>query len=95
MLIQFRYDLIGAFSGGGNKENPELNRGAQSLMWMMNEAKKAGLDLIDRKVPIYMHYPEVTKSLVGLWRVVEWFPLSRQSYQSGNHNALTRCANPI
>ncbi|KAF8600995.1 hypothetical protein BDV93DRAFT_587094 [Ceratobasidium sp. AG-I] len=56
----------------------------QPLIWMLKEARKAGLDLLPHNKKVGT-YSEVTESLSGIWWLLELFPLSRVSHQpSGN-----------
>lgn len=78
------------FSGGGNKENPALDRGAEPLIWMMEEAKRAGLNLEPHNVQVEIKGAEITESLEWLWWALEWLPLSRTSYRSGGQDVPKR-----
>ncbi|KAJ7476102.1 hypothetical protein FB451DRAFT_1034201 [Mycena latifolia] len=72
--------------GGGNKKNTELNLGRVPLLWMENEASKAGLGLEPRNDGGVWNWDQLTdeeptESLAGLfWRLLEKLPLTRSAY---------------
>lgn len=75
--------------GGGNQENLEMNYGAEPLIWMMDEARKAGLNLKPHNKEVGT-YSEVTESLTGVWWLLEYFPLLRVSQQQEEKDITSR-----
>ncbi|KAG9090841.1 hypothetical protein FRC06_000860 [Ceratobasidium sp. 370] len=63
--------------GGGNVSNVELDRGAESLVWMMNEAEQAGLKFDPTNLGQDVKRARVVESLTTPWRVLEYLPLTR------------------
>ncbi|KAG8715092.1 hypothetical protein FRC08_011007 [Ceratobasidium sp. 394] len=65
------------YSGGGNVDNIELDRGAESLVWMMNEAEQAGLKFDPRNLGQDVKRARVIPSMTTSWWILEFFPLTR------------------
>jgi hypothetical protein len=78
-------------SGGGNKVNPNLNRGAEPLKWMMEQAKEQGLNVELHNVKVGMPNAEVTGSLGGVWWLLEVLPIQRRSYCTDGTPKMRRC----
>ena len=77
---------ISVTSGGGNKENTELNLAGVALTWMENEAMIAGLKLESRPFEDLWKVKELqddklTKSLGGGWWFLEFLFIKRLSYR--------------
>ena len=70
-------------SGGGNVDNPTLDRTRPPLRWMAFEAASFGLHLnqFDRDLKSE-EYISVNESLTFAWWLLELFPLKRLSYKS-------------
>ncbi|KAG9094007.1 hypothetical protein FRC06_011277 [Ceratobasidium sp. 370] len=68
--------------GGGNTRNTELNRGTESLVWMMNEAEEAGLVVDSKNLGDGVKRTQVIPSLTGAWWILEVLPLARLAYDS-------------
>lgn len=69
-------------SGGGNRDNKELNLEAAPLLWMEHEAFRAGLllHISSHSAPDYYNHTRYTfphKSLKGLWWLLEVLPIRR------------------
>ncbi|KAF8594957.1 hypothetical protein BDV93DRAFT_576847 [Ceratobasidium sp. AG-I] len=77
------------FAGTHSDDNPDLARAAEPLMWMMGEAKQAGLVLNSFVPQVNIKGAEVTESLRGPWHALEYIPFSRPLYRS---NGITRQA---
>ncbi|KAF8598656.1 hypothetical protein BDV93DRAFT_403864, partial [Ceratobasidium sp. AG-I] len=71
-------------------KNPTLDRGAEPLVWIMEEAKRVGLKLEPHNVQVNKEAAEVTESLRRLWWVLEWLPISRASYKSNGEDVTKR-----
>ncbi|KAG9097225.1 hypothetical protein FS749_006776 [Ceratobasidium sp. UAMH 11750] len=69
-------------SGGGNVRNNKLNRGAESLVWMMNEAERLGLRLDPTNLGPDVTHPRVIPSLGITWWILEGLTLTRLSNRS-------------
>ncbi|KAF7975881.1 hypothetical protein HWV62_8285 [Athelia sp. TMB] len=69
--------------GGGNRVNQDLQSGDIPLLWMRNEAIKAGLSLsaadINWKSKDLERLP--TNSLTFFWKIIEQLPIPRLSYK--------------
>ncbi|KAF8593522.1 hypothetical protein BDV93DRAFT_460987 [Ceratobasidium sp. AG-I] len=65
-------------------------RGTEPLIWMVGEAKHAGLATTGFDPQVDIKGAEVTESLRGFWRVLEHLPVSRASYKPDGTNTLTR-----
>ena len=67
------------FSGGGNKNNLELNQFGPSLRWMTYEAIRYGLKM----TPYEGQWSAIKleESLSGIWKILEYLPLCRLSYK--------------
>jgi len=73
---------IGRKSGGGNQSNLDLDLGGTPFLWMSFEAVSCGLRLRPTKVEWNLdHLQDVKESLTGVWRIFEWMPFKRLSYQ--------------
>jgi len=68
-------------SGGGNRENDNLDRSRPPLRWMVNEAGKLGLRTarFERELSSKEQI-EITESLSGLWWILEWLPIKRLTF---------------
>ncbi|KAG8740694.1 hypothetical protein FRC10_004039, partial [Ceratobasidium sp. 414] len=76
--------------GGGNTHNIELNRGTESLVWMINEAEDAGLKVDSRNLGDGVKRTQVIPSLKGGWWILEVLPLARLAYGSGGKRTISR-----
>ncbi|KAG9091455.1 hypothetical protein FS749_016530 [Ceratobasidium sp. UAMH 11750] len=65
--------------GGGNIRNIDLNRGAEPLVWMMNEAEKAGLVVDPTNLGQDVKTARIVPSLTLGWWIFELLPLTRLS----------------
>jgi hypothetical protein len=67
-------------SGGGNIRNLDLNRFGPALRWMSYEAISNGL----RMHPFSKKWerPKRNESLTGFWKVLEYMPFGRLTYES-------------
>jgi hypothetical protein len=70
-------------SGGGRKNNAELNNATVPVLWMGNEALFAGLKL--ERSEVVWNWDELKKtrpheSLTNLWHFFELLPFKRLSY---------------
>ncbi|KAG9097106.1 hypothetical protein FS749_007048 [Ceratobasidium sp. UAMH 11750] len=63
--------------GGGNVRNIDLNRGTESLVWMMNEAEQAGLKVDPTNLGQDVKRARVVPSLTIGWWILEFLPLTR------------------
>ncbi|KAG9094006.1 hypothetical protein FRC06_011276, partial [Ceratobasidium sp. 370] len=76
--------------GGGNTNNVELNRGTESLVWMINEAEDAGLKVDSRNLGDGVKRSQVIPSLKGGWWILEILPLARLAYGSNGKRTINR-----
>lgn len=67
-------------SGGGNLTNLGLDRAAEALIWMMQEAKDAGLKMDAKAIRYGTDNASVTESLSGVWWILEILPISRLTH---------------
>ena len=70
-------------SGGGNKINNELNRADIPVLWMGNEALRAGLRMKPSRVDWEwkeLQSRQFSDSLRSVWRIFEYLPFKRLSY---------------
>ncbi|KAJ7852645.1 hypothetical protein B0H14DRAFT_2444613, partial [Mycena olivaceomarginata] len=72
--------------GGGLQENTTLNLSSVPLLWMENEAEATGLRLKPRASGRVwdlksLQTQDVNESLTGGWKVMEYLPLTRLSFQ--------------
>ncbi|KAG9124970.1 hypothetical protein FRC07_009516 [Ceratobasidium sp. 392] len=74
--------------GGGNTQNVDLNRSAESLVWMIHEAKAAGLRFDSRNLGSGVKPAGVIPSLTGAWWILEWLPLVRASSESNEKRTM-------
>ncbi|KAG9097105.1 hypothetical protein FS749_007047 [Ceratobasidium sp. UAMH 11750] len=63
---------------GGNIRNIDLNRGTESLAWMMDEAEQAGLKVAPLGLNQLAEQTHVTTSLSLPWWILEFLPLNRR-----------------
>lgn len=75
-------------SGGGNTRNVNLDRGTESLVWMMNEAENAGLKMDSKNLGYGVRRAEVIESLTGAWWIFEVLPLARVTYKSDRKRTI-------
>ncbi|KAF8600993.1 hypothetical protein BDV93DRAFT_446563 [Ceratobasidium sp. AG-I] len=75
----------------GTHSDMLLDRGAEPLMWMMEEAKRAGLNLEPHNVQVEIKGAEVTESLEGFWWLFEILPITRMSYRATGKDVIKRC----
>ncbi|KAF8594399.1 hypothetical protein BDV93DRAFT_502060 [Ceratobasidium sp. AG-I] len=68
--------------GGGNTHNANLDRGTESLVWMMNEAENAGLKVDSKNLGYGVRRAQVIESLRGGWWFLEILPISRVRHGS-------------
>ena len=70
------------FSGGGNIPNPESTLFGPALRWMSYEAISCGLKM----QPHLGEWSPITDnvSMNFFWKILEYIPLSRLSYQTAN-----------
>ncbi|KAL0958056.1 hypothetical protein HGRIS_000233 [Hohenbuehelia grisea] len=73
--------------GGGNRRNLDLNLAGIPLMWMENEAMKAGLLLISRNPTTQLNFQQLVddplvESLSWFWWPLEVLPLRRLAYST-------------
>jgi hypothetical protein len=73
-------------SGGGNPKSRSLN--LIPYDWMVSEAVPHGLRMKALKERPLEPMSEVGESLRGLWRVFEYLPIKRLSYE--NKDSTTR-----
>ncbi|KAJ7167522.1 hypothetical protein C8R46DRAFT_1093281 [Mycena filopes] len=69
--------------GGGSRANDRLDNAAPPVLWMGNEALRAGLKM--RASNVEWKWEEIenshpTESLTGIWRLLEFLPFRRLSY---------------
>ncbi|KAG8692503.1 hypothetical protein FRC08_009727, partial [Ceratobasidium sp. 394] len=76
--------------GGGNTHNIELNRGTESLVWMINEAEAAGLKVDSKNLGDGVKRTQVIPSLKGGWWILEVLPLARLAYGSNGKRTISR-----
>src|ERR1700761_6879782 len=79
-------------SGGGSSTNEKLDNAATPVLWMANEAFRAGLKLEPSAVE--WKWPELetskpTESMNWFWRLVELIPIGRLSY--GGRKRVIQC----
>ncbi|KAJ7741141.1 hypothetical protein B0H16DRAFT_51389 [Mycena metata] len=72
--------------GGGSRVNDRLDNAAPPVLWMGNEALRAGLKI--RASNVEWKWEELedsrpTESLTGIWRLLEVLPFRRLSYVDG------------
>ena len=73
-------------SGGGNQHNLELDVADTPLLWMANEAAKAGLKLSHIRIIRdewdwdRLQQSKPTESLGWGWWLLEWWPFKRLTY---------------
>jgi hypothetical protein len=81
-LANNRIDPPLAFRGGGNVQNIGMDRSRPPLRWMAQEAADAGLRLqeFERELPLNQQI-EFQESLTGGWRLLEYFPFKRLSFE--------------
>lgn len=80
------------FSGGGNINNPGLDRTRPPLRWMVFEAGAVGLRTarFDRELSSHEQI-SVIESLKSFWLLLEIFPLPRLTFANeGNGREVTR-----
>lgn len=72
-------------SGGGNTTNPWLDRSAEALIWMMDEAKVAGLRFSRLHESRYgIEMTSITESLRWGWWIFEVLPIRRPCPKNPN-----------
>ncbi|EDR08351.1 uncharacterized protein LACBIDRAFT_294115 [Laccaria bicolor S238N-H82] len=72
----------GTVSGGGNRDNLDLDLGGTPFLWMSFEAVSSGLRLQSPRVEWpWDKLHEVQESLTYTWWICEWFPIKRLSYE--------------
>ncbi|KAG9093688.1 hypothetical protein FS749_013958 [Ceratobasidium sp. UAMH 11750] len=76
--------------GGGNTRNIQLNRGTESLVWMMNEAEDVGLKLDPKNLGDGVKRTHVIPSLSGGWWILEVLPLTRLAYGTQGQHTVNR-----
>ena len=69
------------FSGGGNVENPAMDRARPPLRWMVFEAEAAGLRTarFERELLFYEHI-NIIESLTWPWLLFESCPIKRLTF---------------
>ncbi|KAF4618325.1 hypothetical protein D9613_011564 [Agrocybe pediades] len=67
--------------GGGNAQNKEMDRSRPPLRWMIHEAGSVGLLTrpFTRELKS-VDQIEIKESLRGMWKVLEWLPFRRFTY---------------
>ncbi|KAF4618332.1 hypothetical protein D9613_011583 [Agrocybe pediades] len=67
--------------GGGNVQNVGMDKSGPPLRWMVHEADALGLRMkpFSRELSSNEHI-EVIESLTGLWKVLEWLPFRRLTF---------------
>ena len=80
------------FRGGGNVENPQIDRSQPPLRWMVFEAEAVGLRTapFERDLSPDEQINE-KESLTLLWWPLELFPFNRLTYTRREKGKLTTC----
>jgi hypothetical protein len=83
-VLYFCYSSIwlNHYSGGGNRENENMDLRSPPLRWMVLEAKAHGLWMEDFQKPLLG--PEdipITPSLRGVWWLLELLPFRRLTFE--------------
>ncbi|QRW06859.1 hypothetical protein RhiLY_05858 [Ceratobasidium sp. AG-Ba] len=76
--------------GGGNARNIHLNRGTETLIWMMHEAEQRGLRFDGGSAGAGVNCMRLKPSLKGIWLAFEILPIPRVTYELGKKIVTSR-----